>query len=138
MKRNWLRSVLLALALPACLSGRLARADEAVLPPAPAAVVADAGVCDAADGGPRKHWYPGYLLLHPSERPSLVRYYQNQDWLCCKTTHNSLGCSSLKSECTFIFGSCRSFFGEPCYKGKQPPPGSTGAAPSGQTGCNCP
>lgn len=33
-----------------------------------------------------------------------------------------IGCSSLKSECIFFFGSCRQFFGEPCLKGPPPPP----------------
>ena len=38
----------------------------------------------------------------------------------CLSSINSLGCGSLKSECTFMFGSCRDFYGEPCFKDPQP------------------
>ncbi len=38
----------------------------------------------------------------------------------CWASHLSFGCGSLKSECTFIFGSCRQYFGEGCRK--TPPP----------------
>jgi hypothetical protein len=42
----------------------------------------------------------------------------NNKGLGCCATHNSFGCTSLYAQCTFIFGSCRQFFSEPC----QPPP----------------
>jgi hypothetical protein len=45
---------------------------------------------------------------------------------CCWSHHNSYSCGSLKSECVFIFGSCRAWYGEPCVKGPPPiaaPPG---------------
>lgn len=46
----------------------------------------------------------------------------------CWSHHNSAGCGSLLSETKFIFGSCRTFFGEPCQKGPPaspiPPPGA--------------
>jgi hypothetical protein len=41
--------------------------------------------------------------------------------LCCWSHHNHVGCGSLKAECGFIFGSCRTFFGETCLKGAPPP-----------------
>jgi len=47
----------------------------------------------------------------------------------CYTTHNNFGCGSLRAETVFIFGRCRSFFGEPCAKevpGWPLPPGYTG------------
>jgi hypothetical protein len=47
----------------------------------------------------------------------------------CWTTHNRFGCGTLQSECTFIFGSCRAFYGQPCLRG---PPDSEGA---GSCGC---
>jgi hypothetical protein len=37
--------------------------------------------------------------------------------LGCFATHNTVGCTSLGAELTFIFGSCRAFFGEPCAPG---------------------
>jgi hypothetical protein len=38
----------------------------------------------------------------------------------CWAHHNMFGCGSFHSECTFIFGSCRAFYGQQCLK--QPPP----------------
>ena len=35
----------------------------------------------------------------------------------CYATIDTVGCSSLGSDLTFIFGSCRAFFGEPCAPG---------------------
>lgn len=49
----------------------------------------------------------------------------------CWTTHNQFGCSSLHSEGTFIFGSCRAFFGQPCLKGPPPPDGTAPACGCG-------
>src|SRR5262245_59666940 len=55
----------------------------------------------------------------PSKRPFL-------DWckkgrpLGCWGSLNGYGCSSLHSELGFIFGSVRTYFGEPCLKGAPP------------------
>ena len=38
----------------------------------------------------------------------------NHFGLGCWTTHNSPGCGSLYSNVRFVFGSCHSFYGEPC------------------------
>jgi hypothetical protein len=40
--------------------------------------------------------------------------------LGCWTHHNMFGCGSCRSDATFIFGSCRAFFGQQCLK--EPPP----------------
>jgi hypothetical protein len=53
----------------------------------------------------------------------------NDKGLGCCATHNSFGCTSLYAQCTFIFGSCRQFFMEPCVS---PPPGNPCG---GATGC---
>jgi hypothetical protein len=42
--------------------------------------------------------------------------------LGCWASFNGYGCSSLKSEAAFVFGSCRKFYGEPCLKGAPPSP----------------
>jgi hypothetical protein len=62
--------------------------------------------------------------------------------LCCWSHMNFVGCGNAKSECTFIFGSCRDFYGEPCRTGPPPfpvPPGYGYAAPDGYApqGCGC-
>jgi hypothetical protein len=47
----------------------------------------------------------------------------------CYTHHNSdFKCGSWRSETTFIFGSCRAFFGDPCFDG---PPGDGSCPPRG-------
>jgi hypothetical protein len=44
----------------------------------------------------------------------------NSKGLGCCATQDSFGCTSLHAQCTFIFGSCREFYFEPCVA---PPPG---------------
>jgi hypothetical protein len=46
----------------------------------------------------------------------------NKVGLHCNSHHHWFGCGNLHSEATFIFGSCRSFYGEPC----EPKPPGTG------------
>lgn len=46
-----------------------------------------------------------------------LRWLRNKG---CWAHINSLGCGSLHSDLTFIFGSCRTFFGEPCLPGPCP------------------
>jgi hypothetical protein len=54
----------------------------------------------------------------------------------CWSHHNAYLCSSWKSECTFVFGSCRAFFGEPCLIGPPPSPLPPGyGPPPQQPGC---
>lgn len=55
----------------------------------------------------------------PSKTPLLdsIRYKRPCG---CWASFNGYSCSSLRSELAFLFGSCRTFFGEPCLKG--PPP----------------
>ena len=50
-----------------------------------------------------------YKLTHPLEPCTCWTHY-NSDY----------SCGTLRSEAAFIFGGCRSFFGEPCYKGGPP------------------
>ena len=56
----------------------------------------------------------------------------NRTGLACYTNRNSPGCSSLRNDLRFIFGSCRDFFGEPCL----PHPNSTGQGLFGMKGSN--
>lgn len=79
-----------------------------------------------ADGPGQPRYYqnaqiyqPQGLLTHPYEpvkRPSRFHKPEPHPW-CCWTHHNELGCNSAKASCAFIFGNCRTFFGEPCRKG---------------------
>ena len=66
--------------------------------------------------------------------------------LFCWAHHNGLGCGNIDSECKFIFGSCRTFYGEPCFRGPPPPPVPPGypygvgapGGPGGRGDCRCP
>jgi len=71
---------------------------------------------------------PGCASENLEKRRSGVDWFQGRPVLTwirgheyhCLSSINSLGCGSLKSECTFMFGSCRDFYGEPCFKDPQP------------------
>jgi hypothetical protein len=78
---------------------------EPILAPESAWIVAPCNQCASSESHhhPILHW-----LRHPCG---------------CWATVDSVGCSSLKAECTFLFGSCRRFYGEPCLKGPPPIPG---------------
>ena len=62
-----------------------------------------------ATGPQLKRWHPIYNCYLKSP-------------LYCAAHHNSVGCGSLKADYMFIFGSCRQFYGEPCFKGPNPYP----------------
>lgn len=47
----------------------------------------------------------------------LQRWFENCANNSCQTHHNDYGCGSWKADTVFIFGSCRAFWGDPCYKG---------------------
>lgn len=63
------------------------------------------------------------VVQAPSRKPlrRFLDWYREHSWTC-RTHHDDFGCSSWESECVFIFGSCRQFFGEPCRKGPSPYP----------------
>jgi hypothetical protein len=86
----------------------------------------------SADGHHQPPYYrdaqayqPADLLTTPQEPPRglklLQRFHRAEahPWSCW-THHNDLGCGSFKADCAFIFGSCRTFFGEPCRRGPIP------------------
>src|SRR5262245_52860996 len=57
----------------------------------------------------------------PTKKPirDLLRYGRP---LGCWSSFNGYGCSSFHSTAAFVFGSCRTFYGEPCLKGAPPSP----------------
>lgn len=85
---------------------------------------------------------PGGGPMPPAQNPPPRRFFgllPPAKCVGCWTTHNTLGCSSFCSEWTFIFGSCRAFYGEPCIKVPPPPlPPPWGTYPPSTRGCNCP
>ncbi|HXG08884.1 MAG TPA: hypothetical protein VNK04_03775, partial [Gemmataceae bacterium] len=91
-------------------------------------------------------------LAPPPELPSYPtgHWWRFHDWhqppTGCWAHHNLPRCGNLKAECTFIFGSCRAFYGEPCLKGRPllpPVPVSSLRVPGfgpgevGMGGCAC-
>ncbi len=62
-----------------------------------------------------------------------VRSKLNQCGYWCKSNINWYGCGGIRSELQFVFGSCRTFFTEPCF----PPNGLENRQGNGTAG-NCP
>lgn len=80
---------------------------------------------------------PGPMALGEAPAEVSPRRRPLRDWVAnlgCWSHHNRFGCGSFRSEMTFIFGSCRAFFGDPCRKG--PPPSPLPSGP-GSDGCTC-
>jgi hypothetical protein len=64
---------------------------------------------------------PGYPPVDSSKSDQPIRdWWTNGRPLGCWASFNTYGCNSLKSTLSFIFGSCRSFYAEPCRKGAPP------------------
>ncbi len=57
----------------------------------------------------------------PSKTP-ILDFLRFKRPLGCWSSFNGYGCGSLKADAAFIFGSCRTFYGEPCLKGAPPSP----------------
>src|SRR5438874_1072266 len=70
-----------------------------------------------------------YLEPPPPGRVSWFKACFQRHNCCCASHHNDLGCTSGTADCKFIFGSCRTFYSEPCPQGPSPyryvPPQST-------------
>ncbi|MBI1917814.1 MAG: hypothetical protein HYS12_24225 [Planctomycetes bacterium] len=120
-----LRRALLAAALGLGVTAGLARAEEkelgrpapAVVPPAeavPQEVALEAA--PEATPAPGRHCgarHPVLALLRPRTYVEAVRSHLP---LGCYGHHNDYSCGSIHSELTFLFGSCRQFYGERCLK----------------------
>ena len=74
-----------------------------------------------------------YLQPPPPGQVSWLKAYLQRNNCACASHHNDLGCTSGIADCKFIFGSCRTFWSEPCPQGPSPynfvPPQSTKPAP---------
>jgi hypothetical protein len=105
MSANVLRRAALAATLGLGVWAGLARAGDYKVPPAATEMPPAATI--AAKQEDQCH--------HP-----LWNWLWHRRRLGCWASFNGYSCGSLESECAFVFGSCRTFFGEPCLK--QPPP----------------
>ena len=110
-----LRKAALAIAIGLALLARGVKAQE------PARTVSEFGPDPVLS--PEPHGQPGRLKA----------WFQGYN-CCCASHHNDLGCTSGEAHWKFIFGSCRTFWMEPCPLGVSPyklvPPQST-KQPSG-------
>jgi hypothetical protein len=102
-----------------CWFGQI-QAKEPPLTPVPApAVAATPATAELATGHARAH--VASRILHPfaslRERSDLddrARAAFNRHGYCCGQHHNWYGCGGWHAQNVFVFGSCRTFFGEPC------------------------
>jgi hypothetical protein len=80
----------------------------------------------------------GYM---PGPTPAAANPEPPRKRFGCWATHFGFGCGTFRSDMTFIFGSCRTFYGETCMKGPPPPypPGSGqgGSNSAARRGCGC-
>lgn len=74
-------------------------------------------VTEAAPKHPRLH-----RLRPMAVKERAKEHWQNRTPLACYGNFNDYSCGSIHSELTFLFGSCRQFFGERCLKGPPPYP----------------
>jgi hypothetical protein len=64
--------------------------------------------------------YPPLPFAAQTSRP--IRVWMQKCGVGCWSHINTIGCGSLRADWEFIFGSCRTFFGEPCQHGPQSVP----------------
>ena len=102
------RSFFIPSLLAACGLAGLAAADE----PVP---------YHGGDGQPVqvRQRHPVVKWLHSRPIHSLINSEEPHG---CYSHFNDYSCSSFDSECKFLFGGCRVFFGERCLKGPPPSP----------------
>jgi hypothetical protein len=113
MARRFLSNAALASLLVIGIGVGIASAEGTTGAPAQAAsqgsaVAESCGTTTATDTS-------GATRSHP-----ILDRLQNHQMVGCWAHHNMFGCGSFHSECTFMFGSCRAFYGQQCLK--QPPP----------------
>ena len=85
---------------------------------------------------------PDGAAKHRSIRQCVSDYLHANIPILCRASRNGLGCGNFVSEFQFLFGSCRTFYGEPCFTRPQPSPvpagygfGNGGQAESGKCPC---
>lgn len=110
MPRSLMAPAALALALGLGVGGSLAHAQDG----RPSFPRTPPGATELPPGQPA-------VDSSPSRTPVLDKCRYGRP-LGCWGSFNSFSCGSLRSELAFIFGSCRTFFGEPCLKGAPPSP----------------
>ncbi len=116
--RRWCVRVTLSLVLGLGVMAGLVRADSgfAVIQ-APPFESLPPGLEPLPDGAAR------IAPIATSPRRSRLRTYLGECFgVGCYATHLDHGCSSFKAEATFVFGSCRQFFGGACQPAAPPPP----------------
>jgi hypothetical protein len=70
---------------------------------------------------------------------SWLHAHLNRQGHHCASNVGSLGCGSWRADCIFAFGSCRAFFGEPCFPDSASSHQGLGAGnqAQGAGGCGC-
>lgn len=102
MLKNWLRLSILVFLVQSAQTPLHAQNPAPTTPPAPAtpAIVVDAA--PTVDATPPQR----------SSRP--LQRLLNSHGMACASNFNNLGCGNFCSEFKFVFGSCRTFFGQSC------------------------
>lgn len=81
----------------------------------------------------------GALLARPPmpqpDNISKTRACLNRHGVFCASNLDWYGCGGIRSQYDFVFGSCRTFFGEPCVP-KEKRQGHSGGQAAGCLNCN--
>jgi hypothetical protein len=136
-------------------SAQLVPREQIPVPPAAEAVPAPAAAAPAPGapylpalpeyGGQYGGPYAGPLApqpgpIAPPPPPPVARgplhKLLNNHGLACASSFQAIGCGNFASEFAFIFGSCRTFFAQPCLPtSRQVTNGADGRDGSGRRGC---
>jgi hypothetical protein len=131
MTRRWYVRAALAALVGLGVAAGLARSEGPANSPEPWAVIEYGGGSGGAKG-------PALPPPPPKENPAFTHKGPVRDWahdcmhklgVGCWSHHNMYTCGSFHSEFTFVFGSCRQFFGETCLPGPPVPPMPPGYGP---------
>jgi hypothetical protein len=105
MGSRYLGHRLLAVAIGLAVMSGLARAQEPI-PVTKSAAAPTVGTPPYTNYAPPIQEQPSSSWLHA---------HLNRQGHHCAATVGSYGCGSWRADCVFAFGSCRAFFGEPCF-----------------------
>jgi hypothetical protein len=124
MTRRWYGRAALTALIGWGLAAGLARADG------PPAVAEPWEVIDHGTGvAPGQNPPLNPAFTHKGPVRDYVHDCMHKLGVGCWSHHNMYTCGSFQSEFTFVFGSCRQFFGEPCLPGPPIPPMPPGYGP---------
>jgi hypothetical protein len=133
MRGRWFLAIVLGLSI----GPQVAHAEERVLStPAAQPIIVEAFPQGAEVPAPGLGT-PGHNAPEPPGKVGPIHAFLHRYGVACWSHHNNPGCGSLKAEITYVFSSCRVWYGEPCFNGPPPDPAKPLGPDTGRRGCGC-